>query len=77
MAIHCDVCGGCLFSAQENYDGFKVDDSFVSNCPYNKDKKSVTNTCYDCYSIINKEIAAARAHVINMTMQAINNIRSK
>ena len=74
MAIHCDICGSVIFSAQENYNVFKVNNSFVSKSP-GEVKKTFTDCCYSCWCTLNKETATAEAYLIDVTMRAINKIR--
>ena len=74
MAIHCDICGSVIFSAQENYNVFKVNNSFVSKSP-GEVKKTFTDCCYSCWCTLNKEAATAEAYLIDVTMRAINKIR--
>ncbi len=75
MAVHCDICGTSILSAQDNYNVFEVDSTFVSKCPYNETKKSFSDCCYNCWSTLNKETATAKAYLIDVTMRAINKIR--
>jgi len=75
MAVHCDICGAIIISAQNNYNVFEVDSTFISKCPYNETKKTFTDCCYNCWSTLNKETATAKAYLIDTTMRAINKIR--
>jgi hypothetical protein len=70
MAIHCDVCGIMLMSAQENEGSFPAPNSFTSKSPYSNGKNRIDNSCIDCGNKLNTAI-------LEKVSETINNIRSK